>query len=145
MRAQRQVVDYSLQRRAVLHDVYTGRTGISEVCDASPYLKSAARFHGEDTETRCPICRREFVTLVHYIYGDQLKHAAGQARKRAELAALADTLGEFQVFVVEICRGCNWNYLVERYLLGRGNTAAMPSRAGVSGATATAIYPTGTV
>jgi hypothetical protein len=65
------------------------------------------------------------------IYGDQPKHAAGQARRRAELAALADTLGEFQVFVVEVCRACNWNYLVERYLLGRGTTTAMSSRAGV--------------
>ena len=56
MRTQRQVVDYSLQKRAVLRDVYSGRVGTYEVCDASPYLKSAARFHGEPTDERCPIC-----------------------------------------------------------------------------------------
>ena len=29
------------------------------------------------------------------------------------------TLREFQVFVVEVCLGCDWNHLVEQYLLGR--------------------------
>ena len=129
VRTQRQVVDYSLRKRALLRDVYSGRVGTYEVCDASPYLKSAARFHGEPTEERCPICRRENVTLVHYIYGDELKQSAGQARTLAELPVLAMTLHEFQVYVVEVCRGCSWNHLVEQYLLGRDGLAG-------SGATA---------
>jgi hypothetical protein len=119
MRTQRQVVDYSLQRRALLRDVQSGRVGTYEVCDASPYLKNAARFHGEPTEERCPVCRLENLTYVHYIYGDELKQSAGQARKLAELSVLAMTLREFQVFVVEICPSCAWNHLVEQYLLGR--------------------------
>jgi hypothetical protein len=121
-------IDYSLQRRALLREVYAGRIDSLEVCDASPYLKAAAKFHGEATQRRCPICRREFVTNVHYIYGDQLKNSAGQARRRSELAVLADTLGEFQVFVVEVCRRCNWNHLVEQYLMGKSvaNAAAVP-------------------
>ena len=123
MRTQRQVVDYSLQKRAVLRDVYAGRVGTYEVCDASPYLKSAARFHGEPTDERCPICRRENLTHVHYIYGDELKQSAGQARTRAELPVLAMTLREFQVYVVEVCRSCAWNHLVEQYKLGRDGLA----------------------
>jgi hypothetical protein len=119
MRTQRQVVDYSLQKRAVLRDVQNGRVSTFEVCDASPYLKNAARFHGEPTDERCPVCRRDNLTLVHYIYGDELKQSAGQARKLAELPVLAMTLGEFQVFVVEVCRTCAWNHLTEQYLLGR--------------------------
>lgn len=119
MRTQRQVVDYSLQRRALLREVYSGRVGTHDVCDASPYLKNAARFHGEPTEERCPICRQENLTHVHYIYGDELKQSAGQARTRAELSVLAMTLREFQVYVVEVCRGCDWNHLVEQFLLGR--------------------------
>lgn len=126
MRTQRQVVDYSLKRRALLREVYAGRVGTKEVCDASPYLKSAARFHGDSTEIMCPICRREFLTYVHYIYGDELKHSAGQARSRAELPTLAMTFREFQVFVVEVCRGCDWNHLVEQYLLGRDGDAEAP-------------------
>jgi hypothetical protein len=124
MRTQRQLVDFSLQKRAVLRDVHSGRIGTLEVCDASPYLKSAARFHGEPTEDRCPICRRENLTLVHYIYGDELKQSAGQARKLAELPVLAMTLREFQVFVVEVCQSCAWNHLIQQYLLGRDALSA---------------------
>jgi hypothetical protein len=119
MRTQRQIVDYSLQKRALLREVYSGRVGTYDVCDASPYLKNAARFHGEQSEVRCPICRREQLTHVHYIYGDELKQSAGQARAKAELSLLAMTFREFQVYVVEVCRGCGWNHLVEQYLLGR--------------------------
>jgi hypothetical protein len=82
-------------------------------------LKNAARFHGEPTDDRCPVCRRDNLTLVHYIYGDELKHSAGQARKLAELPVLAMTLREFQVFVVEVCQSCAWNHLIEQYMLGR--------------------------
>ena len=119
MRTQRQVVDYSLQKRALLRDVHSGKVGTLEVCDASPYLKNAARFHGEPTDDRCPVCRRDNLTLVHYIYGDELKQSAGQARKLAELPVLAMTLREFQVFVVEVCQSCAWNHLIEQFLLGR--------------------------
>ena len=56
---------------------------------------------------------------MHYIYGDELKQSAGQARKLAELPVLAMTLREFQVFVVEVCQSCAWNHLTEQYLLGR--------------------------
>ena len=128
MRTQRQVVDYSLQKRAVLRELLAGRVGTYEVCDASPYLKNAARFHGEPTDERCPICRSENLTHVHYIYGDELKQSAGQARTLAELPVLAMTLREFQVFVVEVCRGCDWNHLVEQFLLGRDGLAGDSGR-----------------
>jgi hypothetical protein len=125
MRTQRQLVDYSLKRRALLREIYAGLISLYEVCDASPYLKNAARFHGERTEIRCPICRRENLTLVHYVYGDELRHSAGQARSRGELPALAERLPEFQVYVVEVCRGCDWNLLVEQYVMGSGGRASM--------------------
>jgi hypothetical protein len=124
MRAQRQVVDFSLRRRALLRDVYAGRVSTHEVCDASPYLKNAAKFHGAPTDVRCPICRRENLALVHYIYGDELRASAGQARRVADLAALASRLQEFQVYVVEVCRGCDWNLLIRQYLLGRATAEA---------------------
>lgn len=131
MRTQRQVVDYSLQKRALLREFFAGRVGSHEVCDASPYLLSAARFHGEPTEQRCPVCRRDNLTLVHYIYGDELKQSAGQARPRVDLAALAGRVREIQVYVVEVCRGCSWNHVVEQFLIGRAaadaTAAAQPA------------------
>lgn len=123
MRTQRQVVDYALQRRALLADVGSGRVGTASVCDAGPYLLRAARFHGEPTEQTCPVCRRERLTNVSWIFGDALKHASGSARKPAELDELAARHDEFSVYVVEVCRACSWNHLVLSYVLGTGAPA----------------------
>jgi len=49
-----------------------GRTGVSEVCDANPYLLRAAKFHGETEPVMCPICRKEQLTLVSWVFGDHL-------------------------------------------------------------------------
>ncbi len=118
MRDRRSGVDYALQRRALLADLYAGRVSAIEVCDATPYLQRAAKYHGERTETPCPVCRREPVWHVNYIYGDELKTAAGQARATAELPRMAMNYSAFRVYVVEVCRGCGWNHLTESYVLG---------------------------
>jgi hypothetical protein len=114
----RSVVDYSLQRRAVLAEVYAGRTGLFEVCDASPYLTRAAKYHGEATDVTCPVCRKERLTLVNYVYGDHLGPTAGQAKTEAELARMDAMQEEFSVYTVEVCRGCGWNHLDSSYVLG---------------------------
>ena len=36
--------------------------GLFEVCDASPYLSRAAKYHGEATDVACPVCRKERLT-----------------------------------------------------------------------------------
>ena len=114
----RSVVDYTLRRRALVASVRSGRTGLSEVCDAGPYLSQAARYHGEPTATPCPICRRERLTLVSYVYGDGLGPVSGQAKTGRELARMDAVQDEFSVHTVEVCRGCGWNHLVTSYVLG---------------------------
>jgi Family of unknown function (DUF5318) len=128
VRTQRQVVDYALQRRALLADVYSGRVGTMEVCDASPYLIRAAKFHGQPTTVTCPVCRKEPLTQVSWVYGDELKHAAGSARTPDELSRMAALFGEFSVYVVEVCRTCTWNHLVQSYVLGTGGADRQPPR-----------------
>ena len=128
VRTQRQVVDYALQRRALLAEVYSGRVGTMEVCDASPYLVRAAKFHGQPTETSCPVCRKEQLTLVSWVYGDELKHIAGSARTPDELDRMNSLYGEFTVYVVEVCRTCSWNHLVQSYVLGTGGLRARKPR-----------------
>jgi hypothetical protein len=112
------VVDYALQRRAVLAAVHAGRTGLFEVCDASPYLVRAARYPGEPTEVPCPICRRERLTHVSYVYGEGLGPVSGQAKTGPELARMDDMQDEFSVYTVEVCRACGWNHLVTSCVLG---------------------------
>ena len=111
-------MDYSLQRRAVLADVYAGRTGLFEVCDASPYLSRAAKYHGEATPVTCPVCRKERLTRVNYVYGDSLGPTSGQAKTEAELVRMDAMQEEFTVYEVEVCRSCGWNHLDSSYVLG---------------------------
>ena len=118
VRLQRQVVDYALKRRSLLAEVYSGRTGVSEVCDANPYLLRAAKFHGKSSQVMCPICRKEQLTLVSWVFGDHLGAVSGSARTTEELVMLAAKFDEFAVHVVEVCRTCSWNHLVKSYVLG---------------------------
>ncbi|MGQ0839547.1 DUF5318 domain-containing protein [Actinokineospora sp.] len=128
MRTQRQMVDYALQRKSLLAEVYSGRVGTTEVCDANPYLLRAAKFHGQPTEVTCPVCRKEQLTQVSWVYGDELKHASGSARAPEELARMAAMFEEFTVYAVEVCRTCSWNHLVQSYVLGTGGVRAPKTR-----------------
>ncbi len=123
-------MDYALQRRALLADLYAGRASILDVCDAHPYLQRAAKYHGEPSAVSCPVCRKERLTLVHYVYGDQLKGSSGQAKSVAELHQMGMDLSEFRVYVVEVCRSCGWNHLNMSYVLGREGLAAGSGRSG---------------
>ncbi|NLE78308.1 MAG: DUF5318 domain-containing protein [Rhodococcus sp.] len=128
VRLQRQVVDYALRRRSLLAEVYSGRTGVKEVCDADPYLLRAAKFHGRGSDVMCPICRKEQLTLVSWVFGEKLGAASGSARTPDELVRLAATQEEFSVHVVEVCRTCNWNHLVQSYILGSIPAPKRPRR-----------------
>ena len=128
MRLQRQVVDYALRRRSLLAEVYSGRTGVSEVCDANPYLLRAAKFHGKPSSVMCPICRKEQLTLVSWVFGDHLGAVSGSARTAEELVLLATRYDEFSVHVVEVCRTCSWNHLVKSYVLGAVRPPKAPRR-----------------
>ncbi len=118
MRTPRQVVDYALRRRASLADVTAGRTSASDVRDAGVYLLQAASYHGRPTSTPCPLCQKDEVVHVSWVFGDRLGSASGSARSTQEIARFADAVDEFTVHVVEVCRTCRWNHLVQSYVLG---------------------------
>ena len=124
----RAVVDYGLARRATLASVYSGRTTVSDVCDAHPYLLRAAKFHGEATQTRCPICRKSLLTHVTYVYGDELGRYEGRVKQGRELDEMATEYAEFKVYVVEVCQSCGWNHLASSYVLGTGEPSARRGR-----------------
>ncbi len=90
----RSVVDYALARRATLASVLSGRTTVTDVCDAHPYLLRAAKFHGEPTDTRCPICRKVKLTHVTYVYGDELGRYEGRVKQGRELDEMATEYAE---------------------------------------------------
>ncbi|MFD1117955.1 DUF5318 family protein [Sphaerisporangium aureirubrum] len=118
MWSQRRVVDYGLAKRATVQSLRSGRATRRDVCDAHPYLLRAARYHGEPTQRRCPICEHQNVTHVTYVYGDQLGRAAGRVKATSDLVQMAREYPEFRVYVVEVCQGCAWNHLTVSFVLG---------------------------
>jgi hypothetical protein len=124
----RSVVDYGLARRATLASVLSGRTTVTDVCDAHPYLLRAAKFHGEATDVACPICRKVKLTHVTYVYGDELGRYEGRVKRGPELDEMAAEYAEFQVYVVEVCQSCAWNHLASSYVLGTGEPTTRRNR-----------------
>jgi len=123
----RRVVDYALAKRSRLAEVRSGRTSLAQVCDADTYLLRAAQFHGVPTDDSCPICRKEQVTHVSWVFGEHLGRAHGSARTPREISTLESTAQEFTVHVVEVCRTCHWNHLIRSYVAGLA-PAAIPRR-----------------
>jgi hypothetical protein len=126
--SQRAVVSYGLQRRATLQGLFRGAVSATDVCDADPYLLRAAEHHGEPTERPCPVCRKARLTHVTYVFGDELGQYSGRIRATRELEPMAREHGEFSVYVVEVCRRCEWNHLALSYVLGDGRPRVRPRR-----------------
>ncbi|MFN2518237.1 MAG: DUF5318 family protein [Jatrophihabitantaceae bacterium] len=130
MSAQRDVIDYGLQRRALLGDVATGRRTQAEACDAHPHLLLAAKHYGTPSPVGCPVCARHHLQHVHYVFGAALGKKSGQAKSPAELAQLAAAHTEFDVYVVEVCPDCGWNHLIRSFVLGRPDDASLTAADG---------------
>ncbi len=120
MWSQRAVIDYSLQRRATLIALSRGSASTTDICDADPYLLRAAQHHGMATDRPCPVCRKQPLTELNYVYGEELGPFQGRIKAPRELEAMARQHGEFRVYVVEVCQHCSWNHLNASYLLGDG-------------------------
>ena len=116
----RGLVDYALQRRSVLAELPKSMYVRDSNCDADPYLKKAAKFHGEKTERVCPVCEEKCLVELQYVFGDELGPYSGRLKSTSELRAMAVQHGEFRVYVVEVCQDCGWNFLVRSFQLGDG-------------------------
>lgn len=117
--SQRDVIDYGLQRRALLGDVAAGRRTQAEACDAHPHLLLAAKYYGTPSPSACPVCARHEQRNVHYVFGAALGKTSGQAKSPAELQELAGKHAEFDVYTVEVCTACGWNHLIRSFVIGR--------------------------
>lgn len=125
MKTQRSFIDYSLNKRATLLALFRG---VVDACDADPYLMRAAKYHGAKVERRCPVCKKDELVEIKYVFGDQLGQYSGRIKTDDELGEMEDEFGEFRVYTVEVCRGCSWNHLCHSYLLGDGHDRKPPRR-----------------
>ena len=116
----REVVDHSLARKAAIFDVL--RTGgfNSDACDADPYLLRAAKWHGEPTGVDCPICGKQELAELTYVFSKELGAFSGRLYAREDVPGMARQHGVLRVFVVEVCQGCRWNHVTTSYVVGDG-------------------------
>lgn len=122
-------VDHRLARRALVNQVKKGRVSRDSVCDAHPELIRAARNLGEPTSTRCPICERENVVLVTYIFGHGLPKHGKCVTDRRDVEKLQRTPHDYAAYVVEACVSCRWHHLLKVLPVhGRGRTRASGTR-----------------
>lgn len=121
-RSQLGVIDYTLAKRALLRDAQVGLQSYNDLCDAHPELMRAARNVGEATHNDCPVCGKDKLVLLAYVYGDTLKQENGRLWSIATGLRLAAANPGACCYVVEVCRRCQWNHLREAFTARRAAT-----------------------
>jgi Family of unknown function (DUF5318) len=118
-RTQLNVIDYTLAKRALLRDSQRGLQSVNDLCDAHPELMRAARHVGEATRVDCPVCGKDKLVLLAYVYGDALKSENGRVWSLDTGLRMAAANPGACCYVVEVCRACNWNHLREAFTARR--------------------------
>lgn len=110
-------VNYKLTRQAAVAQVRRGDVALEDACDAHPQLVRAAREVGTPTGEECPICTKDSLVHVTYVFGPRLPSHGRCITLRGEINQIAKRQGTFVAYVVECCPTCTWNHLVRRYVL----------------------------
>jgi hypothetical protein len=118
-RTQLNVIDYTLAKRALLRDSQRGLQSVNDLCDAHPELLRAARHVGETTRVDCPVCGKDKLVLLAYVYGDALKNENGRVWSLDTGLRMAAANPGACCYVVEVCRACSWNHLREAFTARR--------------------------
>jgi len=108
-------VDYTFAKRALLREFRTGMLSRLEVCDAHPELLRAAKYVGHKTYRQCPVCRKEDLRLLAYVYADDLRADNGRVWELSEALNVAAAHRGGACYVVEVCTNCSWNHLAQAY------------------------------
>jgi hypothetical protein len=118
------VIDYTLAKRALLRDARRGLLPVAELCDAHPELMRAAKHVGEETAADCPVCGRDKLVLLAYVYGSSLRRNSGRVWPIQTGLRLTAAHPGAACYVVEVCRSCCWNHLREAFTSRRRTAAA---------------------
>lgn len=121
------LIDYRMQRRALLRQVRAGEVGTQDVRDAHRELVRAGTHIGADAERPCPLCDDDRLRLVTYVFTGRAakgKGEGGSAIPAGKMEATLRRLGDVKVYVVEVCLACHWHHLVESYWELREGRAA---------------------
>ena len=108
-------IDYRLQRNRLLNDIQAGTTSTNDVCDAHPELLRVAKNAAEPLGETCPICAAKQLRVVGYVFGPRLGASGKCVLNGAELLRITQRQGVFNIFEVEVCPDCGWNYRLRSY------------------------------
>ena len=114
-RSELNVIDYTLAKRALLRNAQVGLQSVNELCDAHPELMRAAKHVGEPTRVDCPVCGKDKLVLLAYVYGDRLRADNGRVWSIDTGMRMAAADPSTRCYVVEVCRACHWNHLRETF------------------------------
>ncbi|MGZ8566764.1 MAG: DUF5318 family protein [Actinomycetota bacterium] len=112
-------IDYTLAKRALLRDARAGMLSATDLCDAHPELIRAAKHVGEPTRVDCPVCAKDKLVLLAYVYGDGLKSDNGRVWSVDTGLRMAVAYPGACCYVVEVCKTCQWNHLHEAFTARR--------------------------
>ena len=118
-RAELNVIDYTLAKRAILRDTQAGLQSVNDLCDAHPELMRAAKYVGEPTRVDCPLCGKDKLVLLAYVYGSALGRNSGRVWPIQTGLRLTAAHPGSACYVVEVCRSCAWNHLREAFTARR--------------------------
>jgi hypothetical protein len=121
-RSELNVIDYTLAKRALLRDAQVGLQSYNDLCDAHPELIRAARNVGEPSRVDCPVCAKDKLVLLAFVYGETLKTGNGRLYTLDDGLRLAAAHPGACCYVVEVCRSCQWNHLREAFTARRAAT-----------------------
>ena len=108
-------VDYTLAKRALLREFRVGLLSRLDICDAHPELLRAAKYVGEPASRACPVCARDRLRLLAYVYADDLKADNGRVWDLKHALTLAAEHRGGSCYVVEVCTDCSWNHLSQAF------------------------------
>jgi hypothetical protein len=121
-RSELNVIDYTLAKRALLRNAQVGLQSVNDLCDAHPELMRAAKHVGEPTRVDCPVCGKDKLVLLAYVYGDRLRADNGRVWSIDTGMRMAAADPGTRCYVVEVCRSCQWNHLRETFTGRRSAT-----------------------
>ncbi len=111
-------IDYRLAREATLQAWRDGDLPTEQVCDAQRELRRNAEFCGVALGTPCPVCEKDKLVEVTYVFGPRLPKHGRCVTSDKEMARIAARKSVSQGYVVEVCTDCGWNHLARSRAIG---------------------------
>ena len=116
--AQGAIVEYRLQRNALIRRVQEGNKMVEELCDAHPNLIRAAKGVGRLMGEACPVCQEVELRQVVYVFGEKLSASGVCPVSKADLRRFEARELPVTCYAVEVCVGCRFNHLLRKWNAG---------------------------